>query len=79
MDDSVKGIYEIMLGRDLLIASGLDLNLSNHVIEADDGYFKGSSAPMVDLGTYEFKYLNAGIIIPEESFMNAYAEEIHKP
>ena len=39
---------------------------SEHVIEADDGNFKGSKAPMVDLGTYIFKYLNIGKIKPKE-------------
>ena len=33
---------------------------------------------MVDLGTYEFKDLNTGNITPEESFTNAYADEIHE-
>ena len=29
---------------------------------------------MDNLGTYEFKDLNTGVITPEELFMNAYAE-----
>ena len=33
---------------------------------------------MVDMGTYEFKYLETGKTTPKESFMNAYAEEIHE-
>ena len=33
---------------------------------------------MVDWGDYELKPLNTGNITPEESFMNAYAEEIHE-
>ena len=33
---------------------------------------------MVDLATYDYKYLNTGLITPKESFMNAYAEEIHE-
>ena len=33
---------------------------------------------MVDLGTYEFKYLKSGKITPEESFMNDYTEEIYE-
>ena len=55
MDESAKVRYDIILGRDLLKDLGLNLNLSYHVIEADDGHFKGSTASMVDLGTYEFK------------------------
>ena len=31
---------------------------------------------MVDLGKYIFKYLNAEKITPEESFTNAYVEEV---
>ena len=33
---------------------------------------------MVDIGTYEFKYLNTGEITPKEVFMNYYAEEMHE-
>ena len=33
---------------------------------------------MVDLGKYIFKYLNAEKITPEESFTNAYDEEVHE-
>ena len=35
-------------------------------------------APMVDPGKYEFKSLETWKITPDESFMNAYAEEIHE-
>ena len=53
------------------------MKLSYHIIKADDGPLTGSMAPMVYLGMYGSKDLNTGKIIPEESFMNAYAEEIH--
>ena len=33
---------------------------------------------MNDLGVYEFKILNRGKITPEESFTNAYAEEVYE-
>ena len=55
----------------------MNLKFSDHVIEEYYGVFKGSTAPMVDLGTYEFKYLNIGNITPEESFINSYTEEVH--
>ena len=32
---------------------------------------------MVDLGTYIFKDLNIKKITPEESFIDAYAEEVY--
>ena len=41
----------------------LELNL-NYLIEAEDLTFKGSTAPVVDMGTYEYKYLNTGKITP---------------
>ena len=33
--------------------------------KSDDGRFKGSAAPMVDMGTYYFKILNTRNITPE--------------
>ena len=75
--DSAKGRYDIILGRYLLTTLLLNLKLSDHVIEADDGPLKGSSTPMDYLGMYEFKYLNTNNITPEESFTNSYAAEIN--
>ena len=66
VDDSAKGGYDVILGRDLLTELGLNLKLSEHVIEAEDGTFKGYTTPMVDLGTYTFKYLITEKITPEE-------------
>ena len=51
VDDSTKVRYHMILGRYLLIYLGLNLKLSDHVIEADDGPFKGYTAPMVSMGT----------------------------
>ena len=48
--------------------------MSEQVIEADDGTFKGSTTPMVDLDTYVFADLNTGNITPKESFNNAYVK-----
>ena len=56
VDDTAKGRYDNILGRDLLTPLGLNLKLFDNVIEAYDGPFKGSTEPMVDLGTHEFKY-----------------------
>ena len=65
MDESAKGGYDMILGRDILTEFGLDIQFSEHVIESDYVYFKGSTTPMVDLDTYIFKYLNTGKITPE--------------
>ena len=67
----------MILGRYILTALGLNIKFSDNVIEADDGPFKGSTAPMVDLGMYSFTYLNAGNITPDKVFTNYYAEEIN--
>ena len=65
MDSSSKGRYNMILGQDLSTELGLNLKFSEHVIEADDGPFNRFTIPMVDLGTYIFKYLNTGNITPE--------------
>ena len=53
MDDSDKGVYDTILGIDLLTVFVLNLEFSAQVIEANDGPLKWPTAPMVDLGTYE--------------------------
>ena len=74
VNDSAKDRYDMILGRDILTELGLNINIYDHVIEAYDGPLKVYRAPMVDLGRYEFKGLNAGKITTEESLMNSYAE-----
>ena len=78
MDNSAKGWYDMILWWDLWRELWLNLKLSEHVIEADDGTFKGSTIPTVDLGMYIFRYLNTGEITPEESFTNAYVGEVYE-
>ena len=65
VDESAKDRYALILGRYLLTALWLYLKLSDHVIDADGGTLKWYTAPMVDLGTYEFKDFNTGKITPE--------------
>ena len=55
VEDSAKVRYDMILGRYLLTSLLLNLKLSDHVIETYSGPLKGSTSPMVDLGTYEFK------------------------
>ena len=52
VDESAKGIYDITLVRNLVTALGLNLKLSDHVIEVDGGDFKESTAPTVVLDAY---------------------------
>ena len=65
VDDTTKGRYDMILGRDILKTLGLNLKLFDYVIESDYGSFKELTPHMVDLGMYEFKYLNIGNITPE--------------
>ena len=60
VDASSRGRYDMILGRDLFIELGLNIKIFKYVIEADDIPFIGSTAHMVDLGAYVFKYLNTG-------------------
>ena len=38
----------------------------HHVFEVNGGHFKGYTAPIVDMGTYEFTDFETGKIRPEE-------------
>ena len=78
MDDSAEGKYYIILGRDLLIELGLGLKCPKRNIGAGDGPLKGSTSPMIDLGTYKFKYVSTRKIRPGEYFMNNYIEELYE-
>ena len=57
VDESAEGRYNMILGRDLLTALGLDLNFSENIIIVSDKLYERSSATMVDLGNYDYKYL----------------------
>ena len=63
--DPTKGRYDMILGQDILTSLVLNIEFSEHVIEADDGPFKGYTTPIVDLGAYIFKYLNTEKNTPE--------------
>ena len=76
--DSSKVIYDMILGRYLLITPGLNLTLSEHYIEAGDGTLKWYTAPIIDLVTYDFKYLNIEIITPGKYFMNIYVWGVYE-
>ena len=55
MDESAKGIYDIILGRYQLTVLWLNIKFSDQVMESDDGPLKVYTAPMVDLCTYNLK------------------------
>ena len=64
-DDSAKVRYDMILGKYLITYLGFNLELSDHVIEADYGYFKGYTTPIIDMAMYQFKALNTGKITTE--------------
>ena len=78
VNDYAKGRYDMILVRDILTALVPNKKLSEHAIKVYYGTLKGSTAPMVDLVTYEFKGLNIGKITPDESFIKTYMEEVYE-
>ena len=54
-DKKTNRRYDVILGRDLLIALLLDLNFSINIIIGDEGKYEGCLAPMVYLSNYDFK------------------------
>ena len=64
----------MILIRDIWTESGLNLIVSKHIFEECNGHLKVSTASMIDLVTYEFKYLNTGKITSDKSFINAYVD-----
>ena len=78
MDESAKGRYDIIWGRDILSALEIYLKFSDHVIKSYARPFRVSTATMVFLGQYSLKDLNAGKITPESSFKSSETEEMHE-
>ena len=60
VDDSTKGRYDLILGRNILTLLGFSLKLYKQVIKSDNGPLKGTLLPIVDLGMYEFIKFNTG-------------------
>ena len=59
VDKSTVGRYDMILGIYLLKSIVLNLKLFEHVIKVDYLFLKGSTEPMVGMGIYGFRYLNA--------------------
>ena len=47
VNDSAKGIYDMILSRYILTALGLNLKISPHIFEVDCGPFKGSTTLII--------------------------------
>ena len=57
IDKSTNGIYDIILGRDLLTTLVLDLQFYENVILGGVGPYKKCSEPMVDVSNYGFNII----------------------
>ena len=65
VDNSVKGSYDVILGKDILTALVLNLKFSEHLLESNGGTLKGAISLIVYLDAYEFKDLNTGKLHPK--------------
>ena len=65
MDDSNKGRYHMILGRDLLATLGLDLKFSNRIIVGSRGLYKRYFLPMVDVSNYNYAPLTDKVVKPK--------------
>ena len=75
VDESNNGKSDIILGRDLLTALGLDLKFSENVIIGGKGTCEGCSVPMVDVSNCDFNIIMDKIVKLEESFINSYVRK----
>ena len=78
VDESTEIRYNIILGRDILTALGLDLKSPKHVIIGGDGPYEGCLEPIADITDYGFKPSTDKSIMTEESFIIIYVNECFK-
>ena len=57
VDNKINRSYDMILGRDLITALGLDLKFSENIIIGGEGPYEGCLGPMVDLSNYDYKSL----------------------
>ena len=77
MEESNKGIYQIILVRYIVSQLQLNITFSKNFINAGYGPLKWSTSSMIYLGTYEFKDSNKGKITPEGYFNITYVDEVY--
>ena len=65
MDEYTKVGCDIILDIDILTSLGLNIKFSWHLFEAYDGTLKRSAAPIVNMGTDEYKFINTVKITSE--------------
>ena len=65
VDESTNSKYDMILGRDLLTALGLDLKVYDNTIIFGEGPYEGCSKPMVDISNYDLKSITNETVKPE--------------
>ena len=75
VDEFTDSRYDMILGRDLPTALGLDLKFSENVKIGGEGPYEGCPSTMVDVRNYNFKSIKDKTVKPEESFVNSYVDE----
>ena len=57
VNESTNVRYNMILGRDLITALGLNLKFSDHFIIIEEGLYEECSTPMVDVRNYDFIFI----------------------
>ena len=78
VDEFTNGKHNMILGRDILTAQGLDLEFSENIIIGGKGPYKICSVLMVDLSNHDFTSITYKTVKPEESFINSYVDKCLK-
>ena len=75
MDESTNGRYDMILGRDLITALGLDFKFSDNIIIVNEGPYEGYSTPLVDVSNHNFTSITDKSVKREEYFINSHVNE----
>ena len=62
LDDSTISRYDMIIGRDLLTALGLELKFYDPVIVGSKSPYEGCLSPMVDMINYDYAHLTDKIV-----------------
>ena len=73
--ESTNSRYDMILGRDLLTALGMDMKFSDNIIIGGEGPYEQFSAPMVDGSNYYFNSITDITVKPEDYFINLYVDK----
>ena len=75
VDESTNSRYDMILGRDLITALGLDFKFSDNIIIVNEGPYEGYSTPLVDVSNHNFTSITDKSVKQEEYFIDLYFSE----